>query len=151
MTERFVQHSNQERPHQGRSCQDRPPRVAHPTLPDLAPVPETVDPDRWLQSIHGQAFARRVGSDGCVDVDLEPYYIKQALAGQQVVLFVKAQEKLFEVWHAGTLIKQVPIKGLHGEELPFERYVTLIKQEARWEHRRLQVTQRSFRQLRLWA
>src|SRR5881227_3297503 len=55
------------------------------------------------------------------------------LPGQGVVLFVNAPEKLFEVWHGGTLIKQLPIKGLHGAELPFERYVTLMKQEARSE------------------
>jgi hypothetical protein len=78
VTERFVLHYNQERPHQGRSCQNQPPRVAFPTLPVLPAVPETVDPDRWLQTIHGQAFARRIGSDGCVEVDQEPYYIKQA-------------------------------------------------------------------------
>ena len=78
MTERFVLHYNQERPNLGRACQNQPPRVAFPTLPVLPAVPETVDPDRWLQTIHGQAFARRIGSDGCVEVDQEPYYIKQA-------------------------------------------------------------------------
>lgn len=150
LTERFVQHYNYERPHQGRSCQDQPPRVAHPTLPVLPPVPQTVDPDRWLHSIHGQAFARRIGSDGCVEVDQEPYYIKQALAGQSVVLFVNAPEKLFEVWLEGVLIKRVPIKGLHGEELSFDRYLTLIKQQARSELRQKRGLRRSFRQLRLW-
>ncbi len=40
---------------------------------------------------------------------------------------MNAPEKLFEIRHEGTLIKQVPLKGLHGEELPFDRYVTLIK------------------------
>jgi len=78
VTERFVLHYNHERPHQGRTCQNQPPRVAFPSLPPLPPVPHTVNPDRWLQSIHGQAFARRIGSDGCVEVDQEPYYIKQA-------------------------------------------------------------------------
>ena len=78
VTERFVLHYNHERPHQGRTCQNQPPRVAFPSLPPLPPVPQTVNPDRWLQSIHGQAFARRIGSDGCVEVDREPYYIKQA-------------------------------------------------------------------------
>jgi hypothetical protein len=117
----------------------------------LPPLPDQVDPDHWLQSIHGQAFPRRIGSDGCVDVDEEPYYIKQALAGHHVVLLVNAPEKRFEVYHQDILIKHVPIKGLHGEALPFERYVTLIKQEARSEQRRLQMSGRSFRQLRLWA
>jgi hypothetical protein len=105
----------------------------------------------FLESIHGQAFPRRIGSDGCVEVDLEPYSIKQALAGHHVVLLVNAPDSRFEVYHQETLIKQVPIKGLHGEVLPFDRYVTLIKQEARWEQRRLQMSARSFRQLRLWA
>lgn len=35
VTEHFLQHSNTERPHQGRSCENRPPRVAHPALPQL--------------------------------------------------------------------------------------------------------------------
>ena len=151
VTERFLLHYNHERPHQGRSCQNQPPRVAFPTLPVLPPLPEKVDPDRWLQSLHEQAFARRVSSDGCVDVDLEPYDIKQALAGTSVLLFVNAPQKVFEVWHEGSFIKQVPIKGLHGQELPFDRYVTLIKQEARSEQRRKPPTRRSFQQLRLWT
>ena len=64
---------------------------------------------------------------------------------------MNAPEKLFEVRHEATLIKQVPIKGLHGEELPFDRYVTLMKQEARSELRRVPIPRRSFQQLRLWA
>lgn len=151
VTEQFLLHSNQQRPHQGRSCKNQPPRVAFPTLPVLPPLPEKVDPDRWLQSLHGQAFARRVGPDGCVDVDLEPYYIKQAFAGTSVVLFVNAPQKVFQVWHEGALIKEMPMKGLYGQELPFERYVTLIKQEARSEQRRKPTTRRSSHQLRLWA
>ena len=47
-----------------------------------------MNPDAWLDTLQGQAFARRVEASGCVTVDHEPYYIRQALAGQQVVLFV---------------------------------------------------------------
>jgi len=125
--------------------------VAFATLPKLPAVPDQIDPDRWLESIHGHAFSRRIGSDGCVEVDEEPYYIKQALAGHHVVLLVNAPDSLFEVYQDTTLIKHVPIKGLHGEVLPFERYVTLIKQEARSEQRRRMMSGHSFRQLRLWA
>ena len=64
---------------------------------------------------------------------------------------VNALDSLFEVYQDTTLIKQVPIKGLHGDILPFDRYVTLIKQEARSEQRRLMRSGPSFRQLRLWA
>ena len=37
---------------------------------------------------------------------------------------VNALDSLFEVYQDTTLIKQVPIKGLHGDILPFDRYVT---------------------------
>lgn len=151
VTEPFMQHSNHERPHQGRSWLDQPPRIAFPTLPKLPAVPDQVDPDRWLQSVHGHALSRRIGSDGCVEVDEEPYYIRQALAGQHVVLLVNAPEKCFDVSQETTLIRQVPIKGLYGEGLPFDRYVRLVKQEARWEQRHRQMSRRSLRQLRLWA
>src|SRR5689334_11346897 len=69
VTEAFLHHDNEERPHQGRSCGNRPPRTAFPSLPALPTLPTTVQPNRWLQQFHQQAFARRVGSDGCVDVD----------------------------------------------------------------------------------
>jgi len=151
VTERFVHHYNLERPHQGRSCKNLPPRVAHPNLPTLPPLPDMVDPDRWLEHLHGQAFVRRIGSDGCVDVDLEPYYVRKALAGRSVAIFVNALEKRFDLYDETTLLKQVPIKGLYGQELPFDRYVSLIKQQARSEQRRLQMTKRSFQQLHLWA
>src|SRR5690242_19649088 len=147
LTEQFLHHYNSERPHQGRSCKDQPPRVAFPTLPQLPPLPEQVDPDAWLQHLHGQAFARRIGADGCVDVDLEPYYIGRALAKHAVVLLVNAPEKRFDVYLQDTLIKQVPIKGLRGEVLPFERYVELIKLEARSEQRRLLMSKPSVRQM----
>jgi transposase InsO family protein len=35
VTEAFLQHYNEERPHQGRTCGNVPPRVAFPTLPPL--------------------------------------------------------------------------------------------------------------------
>lgn len=49
VTAQFEQHYNYERPHHGRSCGNRPPRVAFPTLPELPAVPDLVDPDRWLR------------------------------------------------------------------------------------------------------
>jgi hypothetical protein len=46
VTEEFQQHSNQQRPHQGRGCRNQPPAVAHPVLPTRPALPATVDPDR---------------------------------------------------------------------------------------------------------
>ena len=120
-------------------------------MPALPPLAEKVNPDQWLEAVHGQAFTRKGGSDGCVKVDNELYYIKQALAGQQVVLFVNAPEHAFEVWYEGTYYKRIPIKGLYGMEIPFENYAALMQEEARSSERRLRLTYRSLRQLSLWA
>ena len=148
-TEEFLQHYNVERPHQGVACGNRPPRTAFPNLPPLPPVPERVNPDRWLETIHGRAFARKVGAEGSVDVNDEHYYIGQAYAGQQVVLFVNAPENVFGVWLAGRVIKSVPIKGLAGREMMWEEYVAFIKQQARSEERRLLDKHHRMRQLSL--
>jgi transposase InsO family protein len=48
VTAAFVQYSNGERPHQGLSCGNRPPRTAFPHLPTLPPLPLSVDPDSWM-------------------------------------------------------------------------------------------------------
>lgn len=66
-TAQFAQHYNWSRPHQGRSCGNRPPRVACPTLPDLPAVPDVVDPDGWLRvsdGLHLVRLAGRVWSPG---------------------------------------------------------------------------------------
>ena len=93
-----------------------------------------------------------MGADGCLSVDHEPYYIGQAYAKQQVVLFVNASERSFDVWLGKEGVKRVPIKGLHGTEpMPLEQYVRVMKEEARSEERRLQLAHPTLRQLSLWA
>lgn len=135
VTEAFVQHYNFERPHQGRSCGNQPPRVAHPVLPSLPPLPTSVDPDAWLQAIHGRSYARRVKADGRVNVDGKSSYIKQKLAGQQLTLCVNASEHCFEVIQQDTIIKRVPIKGLVGKHMPLSDYIALMQERARSEER----------------
>ncbi len=61
-------------------------------------APSQVDPDRWRARVDGQAFARKVDTHGCVQVDLQSYSIKQQLSGQHVVLFVNAPNRAFDVW-----------------------------------------------------
>ncbi len=151
VTTTFRQHYNSERPHQGRSCHNVPPRVAFPTLPVLPPVPAQVDPDRWLQGLHGCAFARLVRSDGTVTVDDVRSYVKHDLAGQLINLVVDATEHVFEVWHAGRPLKQLPLKGLYGQILSFEEYVKLMRQEARSEGHGPSVTSHSLQQGSLWT
>lgn len=150
VTQEYMQHYNWERPHQGRACGNRPPRVAFPTLPPLPPLPERVDPTHWLQAINGESFVRKVGHDGCVDVDREPYYIGQQWAGQYVAMRVQAATRSFAVWHGTLLLKEVPIKHVQEQEMTLADYCALILQEALAEERRLAARQRHLRQLSLW-
>jgi hypothetical protein len=111
VTEAFVHHDNEERPHQGRSCGNQPPRVAYPIRPPLPKLSTTVQPNRWLQHFHQQAFMRLVGSDGCVELDLHTYSISQSLAGQPVAFLVDAYERCLNGWRATTLFTRLPMKG----------------------------------------
>jgi hypothetical protein len=151
VTEAFSIHYNMERPNQALSCGNRPPRVAFPELPILPPLPEEVDPDRWVAHLDGQALARRVLPNGTVEVDRRSYYIKQTLAGQQVVLVVNAPERVFEVLLGRERLKVLPIKGVVGQLLPFDEYAARMREEARSEYRRWVQQQRRWRQGSLWA
>jgi len=117
VTERYQEHYNTQRPHQGRTCQDQPPRIAFPNLPTLPALPERVDPDRWLLACDGEMLHRRVGSDGCVDVDDRTYSLSQSLSGQMVALRIHAAKRVLEVMHPPSFSKQMPIKGLVGAEM----------------------------------
>jgi hypothetical protein len=131
VTAAFARHYNEERPHQGLACRDLPPRVACPFLPPLPPVPAWVDPDRWVDLLDGQTYARKVRADTSVQVDGAPYYLNQPLAGQYVTLRIAAAQRVFVVERAGTVVKELPIKGLVGTRLPFAAYVTDLCEEAR--------------------
>jgi hypothetical protein len=147
----WLTHSNWERPHQGRACGNVPPRVAFPTLPSLPALPERLDPDGWLVALDQQTFLRRVGKDGCVDVDLVPYYIDSHMAGCQVLLQVEAATRQFVVWHANQMVKTVPIKGLMEQEMGIDEYLSYMKQEALAHARRSTPhVPWSLRQLPLW-
>jgi hypothetical protein len=151
LTEAFLVHYNSERPNQARSCGNHPPRVACQQFPTLPAVPETVDPDRWLGQIHTHAFARTIHAGGDLTINHQDYYVSRTLAGQRVTALVNAAEKRFEIWQPGRLIKSVPIKGLHGQIMPFQEYVALMKGEARSEYRQHLRTHPRLTQGRLWA
>lgn len=128
---------NLERPNQARSCQNRPPALAHPIVPMLPRLPAVVNPDAWLSAYDGQLFRRVVSYNGSVDVDKHSYYIGRHLRGQRVILRLEATQEQFECLLQGQVIKRLPIKGLYHGTLPFADYVELICQEARSEARRL--------------
>jgi hypothetical protein len=130
VTEAFASHYNWQRPHQGISCGNRPPRVAFPNLPSLPSVPDLVNPDAWLRQVKGQHLVRRVNRQGCVKVDLYPYYISSKLAGQSVTLFIQAKEQSLQVVYPQEYRRALPLKGLHRRALPYQEYVELMQREA---------------------
>ena len=150
-TEAFLTHYNGERPNQARSCGNQPPRVACPAFPTLPAVPEMVDPDHWLVQVDKQAFARAIRVNGTLTINREDYYVSRGLAGQRVTCWVNVAQKCFDIWQPAGQIKSVPIKGLHGKILPFQEYVTLMKQEARSEYQHYLRTYPRLTQTRLWA
>jgi transposase InsO family protein len=135
VTEQFAQHYNFQRPHQGLSCGNRPPRVAFPSLPELPAVPDVVNPDGWLQVSDGLHVVRTVNRHGTVSIDLKDYSVGQAKAGQRIVLHVSAKERAWLVIGGTKLLKTLPLKGLHGAALSFEPFVQLMMQQARAEQR----------------
>lgn len=127
----YQYHYNYQRPNQARTCHNQPPRVAFPNLPPLPTLPEIIDPDGWLKIINGQIFKRRVDANGTVKVDKQRYYIGRDLKKRPVLLQVDAENRQFQVLLGDEQpFKTIPIKGLHGNPMPFETYLKLIKAEA---------------------
>lgn len=97
----------------------------------LSPLPRTVQADRWLWRYHHRAFARLIGSDGCVTVHHETYYISNQMSGQHVALVVDAPTASFDVVAGAQTLKRLPIKNVAREEMPLERFITLMLEQAR--------------------
>jgi hypothetical protein len=104
--------------------------VAFPELPTLPQLPDIIDPDRWLKSLDGQCFIRRVNASGGVKLDKHYYYVRRNLKGRSVVLQIAAEERSLKVLYRNEEIKTIPLKGLYGQPMSFEAYLELIRQEA---------------------
>jgi Integrase core domain len=135
VTATFERHSTFQRPNQALSCGNMPPRTAFPTLPQLPAVPYRVDPDAWLSSLEGLHLERKVDRTGCVKLDLKHYYVSSKLKDHRVTLQVDASERRLQVYREAHLLKSVPLKGLVGQSLSFERFVELMAQQARAQDR----------------
>jgi hypothetical protein len=137
VTQAYRQHYNWERPNQAVSCGNQPPRIAFPDLPKRPLLPLFVDPDRWLQAIHGSRYRRRVNRNGTITLDQRMYYVRQALKGQYVTVVVDASHRQLVVEHNKQPIKRIPIKGLYNEVLTFEDFYSAMQTEARTHWRRI--------------
>ena len=154
VTREYQQHYNWERPHQGRSCQNRPPCVAFPHLPPLPELPLEVDPDRWLDRLHGRAYVRHGGADGCVTVDDRSYDVGLEHTGKTVAVLIHAPVRQFEVWEGTTLLKKLTSKGVQGAPMELVHFIAWMREQAVSEERqaRLQARARGrgWKQLALW-
>lgn len=137
VTRHYVWHYNEQRPNQALTCGNKPPRVAFPDLPQRPQLPQVVDPDSWLQAIHGRRYVRKVNYKGSIRIDNHDYYVKSRLQGQYVTVVVDAQQRRLVVEHNKQQVKSVAIKGLYHTPLPFEVYFELIQEEARVQWRRV--------------
>ncbi len=131
VTAAYQRFYNEDRPHQGLSCGNLPPRVAFPTLPSLPSLPALVDADRWLHTFDGHSFVRKVRREGHVTVADVSYYVKVALAGQHIALRVDAPAGQFVVEADGREVQRLAIKGIGVGLLPFTTFVDRLCAEAR--------------------
>lgn len=145
VTSQFVTHYNQERPHQGISCSNRPPLVAFPTLAPLPTLPVTVDPDHWLWVLDGEHLERKVDRHGMVSVDLKRYYVSTKLTGKRVTLRLDASGQCMQVLLEGQPFKEVALRGLVGETLSFEQFLSHMLRQARAQARLRSLQERRYR------
>jgi hypothetical protein len=131
VTAAFRQHYNDERPHQGQACGNRPPRVAFTDLPARPGVPPLVDPNHWIDVLPGQRYVRKVQRDTSVTIDTVRYYTSQTVVGKYVILRLDASDRTFVVEHEGQEIKRLPIQGTSRGPLPFAAFVEQLCAEAR--------------------
>jgi hypothetical protein len=141
-TDRFKRRYNHERPHQGRACQNQPPRLVFPDVRPDRVLPERVDPDAWLLPTSRRLYQRRTNTNGSLQIGGFRYYIGKRWAKRNLAVRVLPQEKVLAVYDGVELVKKVPIKGLYNGEMELADYVECVMQEALAESRRLAVKRR---------
>jgi hypothetical protein len=114
----FPQYHNSQRLHMGRACGGRTPDAAFPNLQTLPSLPDTVEPNRWLEVEHGRVFRRRIRWDGSIQVDKHIYYVGQKLAKQPALVHLDGHNRCLRVTVDGKLVQKVlPLKDLPVEKL----------------------------------
>jgi hypothetical protein len=74
-----------------------------------------------------------------VHLDLRRYYVDVHRAGQRVTLQIEAASHSLLIWHEGTFLKTVPLRGFSGGfaegTCSFVGFVEYMVQQARALHR----------------
>lgn len=128
----FVFYHNSDRVHFGRACNGQTPDEAFPELSALPRVPDQVDPDAWLWADDQRVFRRRITSNGTIQIDKHSYSVDHTRAKTNVLVYLDAKNRQFQVLQDNELLRSLDIKGLHGPELmAFQDYLAVMKKEAR--------------------
>jgi len=139
VNQRYVRFYNLERPNQAITCGNQPPRVKFPDMPCLSSVPQTIDPDRWLSTLTGKTYKRKLDSKGCFQLGNQTYYVKQNLRGQMILIWVDGLKRQLNVYASNqNLVKTLPIKGLQNRSMSFQEYLDLMCREAVSTWRKIQ-------------
>lgn len=126
----YVHFYNFERPNQAITCGNQPPLVKFPDHPHLSPVPETIDPDRWILLQTGKTYTRRLDRNGCFQLGNQTYYVQQKLKSRPVIIWVDGRQRELDIFVDRQAIKKIPIKGLQNRLMDFPKYLELMCQEA---------------------
>jgi transposase InsO family protein len=111
-------------------CVQIEPRICPPHQPQKNAYVE-----RYHRSYKEECLHAWLARNGCVTVHHETYYLSTQLVGQLVALVVDAPSASFDVMVGEQLLKRLPIKGVVREELPLERFMSLMLEQARSEER----------------
>ena len=100
----------------------------------------TIDPDRWLLTLTGRTYKRRLDSKGCFQLGNQTYYVKRNLRGQMILIWVDGQKKQLNVYISNkNLVKTLPFKGLQNRKMNFKEYLDLMCKEAISTWRKVQL------------
>ena len=130
VNQRYVYFYYFERSNQAITCANQPPRVKFPQTLKLSPVPATIDPDRWVLTLTGKTYKRKLDRNGCFQLGNQTYYVQKKLHGQGVIVWVDGQQRELAIFGNQALIKKLPIKGLRNQLMNFPEYLELMCKEA---------------------
>lgn len=130
-----------------RRCPVATSRHAPPSrnCPAYVPCKRLVDPDAWLDGLHGWHVERKVDAHGMVKIDLKQYYVSSKLVGHRLSLQLDAKARCLHVFQGQQQLKSLPIKGLVGHLLTFEQFLSHMRAQARAQQRLRTLQERRLR------
>jgi hypothetical protein len=135
--EAYHHHYNHERPNQALSCDNQPPVVAFPDRPPLRSLPPSVDPDVWIEQLKQRTFKRKINSKGSIQLGEHSYYVREALARQDITIAVNVSARELRFVHQRQVIKTRKIQGLFNGQLDLSDFLKAMMEQARTIDRRL--------------